>query len=321
MPGVPLNYNVSVNDPDGNGDINEENIFVSVDYMEGMDEVNLSLGHKEVSAAVTGKALTLSMDCKTCHKVNEASIGPMYTQIAEKYKDDDNMVSYLQGKIKSGGNGVWGEVTMPAHPNITNAESRQIVTYIQSLVEGSVVKKSLPAKGSIVPKPTPGTNVFVLTASYTDAGKGEAIPLTGVQKVFLSGSTVPFSSKTKVDGFNPVTFGGKDLLIVPAKEGWFALENIDLSGVKAVYLAIGGQALPKSGLDFEMRLNAPDGKLLGKGSMPKPDEGQRSGEVAIKLVTDSDIKAEELYFVYVPQDQEEKSSGVAVVLNVRFANK
>ena len=57
--------------------IDEANIFVSVDYMEGMDEVNLSLGHKEVSAVVSGKALTLSMDCKTCHKVNETSIGPI----------------------------------------------------------------------------------------------------------------------------------------------------------------------------------------------------------------------------------------------------
>jgi len=321
IPGVPVNYKVSVDDPDGSGKIDEENIFVSVDYMEGMDQANLSMGHKEVSAAVTGKGLTLSMDCKTCHKVNETSIGPTYLQIAEKYKDDENVLGYLQGKIKSGGNGVWGEVTMPAHPNITNVESRQIAVYIESLVEGKTAKKSLPAKGTIVPKPTPGSNVLVLTASYTDEGTGEARPLTGLEKVYLMGSTVAFSDKTKNDGFMPVSFGGRDLLIVPAKQGWFALENIDLSGVKAVYLAIGGQALPKSGLDFEMRLNAPDGKLLGKGSMPNATEGQRSGEVAIKLVTDLDVKAEEVYFVYVPKDQQEKTSGVAVVLNVKFANK
>ena len=318
MPGVPLNYKVSVNDPDGNGDINEENIFVSVDYMEGMDEVNLSLGHKEVSATVLGKALTLSMDCKTCHKVDEASIGPMYTQIAEKYKDDDNMVSYLQGKIKSGGNGVWGEVTMPAHPNITNAESRQIVTYIQSLVEGSAVKKSLPAKGSIVPKPTPGTNVFVLTASYTDAGKGEAIPLTGVQKVFLRGSTVPFSSKTKVDGFNPVSFGGMDLLILPAKKGWFVMEDIDLTGVKVAHINTSWRDLPTAGLDFEMRLNAPDGRLLGKGNMPKPLTGETRSMVSIKLDSDANVKADEIYFVYIPKEGEDRGPGAVVARNVRF---
>jgi cytochrome c551/c552 len=319
IPGLPVKYKVTVDDPDGKGKIDEENIFVSVDYMEGMDEVNLSLGHKEISASVSGKALTLSMDCKTCHKVNEASIGPTYLQIAEKYKDDENILSYLQGKIKSGGNGVWGEVTMPAHPNITNVESRQIVMYIQSLAKGRAAKKSLPAKGIIVPEPTPGANVFVLTASYTDAGTDEAKPLTGMEKVYLMGSTVPFSDKTKTEGFTPVSFNGMDLLVIPSKQAWFALENIDLKGVKNVYIAIGGQELPTSGLDFEMRLNAPDGELLGKGSMPKPAAGQRSGEVAIKLVTDSDVKAEEVYFVYVPKEQEEKRSGIAVALNVRFA--
>ena len=319
MPGIPINYSVSVDDPDGNEDIDEANIFVSADYMEGMDEVNLSLGHKEVSAVVSGKAFTLSMDCKTCHKVNEASIGPSYLQIAEKYKDDKNARNYLQGKIKSGGSGVWGEVTMPAHPNITNAEAGQITSYIQSLVEEVATKKSLPAKGTIVPNPTPGANVFVLTASYTDAGIGEAKPLTGVEKVYLMGSTVPFSDKTKTDGFTPISFGGRDLLVVPTKQAWFALESIDLKGIKTAYIAIGGQELPKSGLDFEMRLNAPDGKLLGKGSMPKATEGQSSGMVSIQLSSALDIKAEEVYFVYMPKDGEEKRSGIAVALNVSFA--
>ena len=321
MPGVPINYSVSVDDPDGNEDIDEANIFVSADYMEGLDEVNLSLGHKEVSAVVSGKALTLSMDCKTCHKVNEASIGPSYFQIAEKYRDDKNARNYLQGKIKSGGNGVWGEVTMPAHPNITNAEAGQITSYIQSLVEEVATKKSLPAKGTIMPNPTPGANVFVLTASYTDAGNGEAKPLTGLEKVYLMGSTVPFSDKTKTDGFTPITFGGRDLLVIPAKQGWFALENIDLKGVKTAYIAIGGQELPTSGLDFEMRLNAPDGKLLGKGSMPKAAAGQSSGMVTIPLRSASDIKAEEVYFVFIPKEEQEKRSGIAVALNVSFAAK
>lgn len=321
MPGVPVNYSVSVNDPDGNEDIDEANIFVSADYMEGMDEVNLSLGHKEVSAVVSGKALTLSMDCKTCHKVNEASIGPSYLQIAEKYKDDKNARNYLQGKIKSGGNGVWGEVTMPAHPNITNAEAGQITSYIQSLVEEVATKKSLPAKGTIDPDPTPGANVFVLTASYTDAGNGQAKPLTGVEKVYLMGSTVPFSDKTKTEGFTPISFGGRDMLVIPTKKAWFALENIDLKEIKTAYIAIGGQELPLSGLDFEMRLNAPDGKLLGKGSMPKAAAERSSGMVTIQLSTASDMKAEEVYFVYMPKDEQEKRSGIAVALNVSFAAK
>jgi len=46
VPGQEVQYEVSVTDPDGTGAINEDNIFVSVDYLEGMDKVAMSLGHQ-----------------------------------------------------------------------------------------------------------------------------------------------------------------------------------------------------------------------------------------------------------------------------------
>ena len=187
-PGTPIDYKVSVTDPDGSA-IDENNIFVSIDYLEGMDEASLSLGHQEVSAAVTGKALTLALDCKTCHKEKEKSVGPMYRDIAEKYKNDKKGLSYLQGKIISGGSGVWGEVTMPAHPNLTKDESRQIGLYIQSLASTAVKKKSLPAEGTIKPNPVKGTTVMVITASYTDQGGNNVKPLTGSKSVVLQMDT------------------------------------------------------------------------------------------------------------------------------------
>ncbi|NKI27315.1 PKD domain-containing protein [Arenibacter sp. 6A1] len=185
-PGVPVKYQVTVSDPDGSP-IKAENIFVSVDYLESMDEASLSLGHQEVSAAVTGKALTQALDCRTCHKELEKSIGPMYKEIAEKYKMDKQAAAYLQGKIISGGSGVWGEVTMPAHPKMTQDEARQITAYIQSLADTGVKQKSLPAKGTIVPSAAHKGNVMVITASYTDQGENNVKPLTGTASVVLNG--------------------------------------------------------------------------------------------------------------------------------------
>tara|TARA_R110002049_G_scaffold309284_1_gene520083 strand:- start:2177 stop:5089 length:2913 start_codon:yes stop_codon:yes gene_type:complete len=179
----PIKYKVIVSDPDGNQDIDTANIFVSVDYMAGMDEVNKSMGHQQVSATVTGKALTQGMDCKACHKETEKSIGPSFQQVAEKYKDDKKAESYLQKKIVSGGSGVWGEVAMAAHPNITADETRQIVTYIQSLANTEAKQKSLPQEGTIVPKPFHNEYVMLLTASYTDKGANGVRPLTGVKSV------------------------------------------------------------------------------------------------------------------------------------------
>ena len=182
--GVPVEYKVSVIDPDGE-EVNPANIFVSVDYMEGMDEANMSLGHQQASATVTGKALTQAMDCKACHKERESSIGPNYLDIAMKYKNDSKAMNYLQTKIVEGGGGVWGEVVMPAHPNITKEESRQLATYIRSLADVAPKRKSLPPAGKVIPTPTQGANVMVLTASYTDNGAGHAKPLTGVTSVSL----------------------------------------------------------------------------------------------------------------------------------------
>ncbi len=314
--GTPVNYKVTVNDPDGEDTIDLNNVFVSVDYMEGMDEVNKSLGHHQVSAAVTGKALTQSMDCKTCHKEAEASIGPTYLAVAEKYQGDANALSYLQKKIIAGGAGVWGEVMMPAHPNVTSSESEQIARYIQSLVATGNEEKSLPLAGSIVPKPSPADNVMVLTASYTDKGGAVAGPLTGVNSVTLRGSTVPFTGKDKISGFAPIEFSGMKLLIVPAEEGWFALEEIDLTGVTSVGITAGWQEAPKAGMQIEMRLNAPDGPLLGTGSMPVPVAGQPGGMVVIPLAKSINEKAKEVYFVYKPKAG--AVLGQVALMNVRF---
>ncbi|NHF59438.1 PKD domain-containing protein [Flavobacteriaceae bacterium TP-CH-4] len=317
--GTPVKYKVSVSDPDDNAAIDDDNVFVSVDYMEGMDEVNKSLGHQQVSAAITGKALTQAMDCKTCHKEAEASIGPTYLAIAEKYKGQRNALGYLQKKIVAGGTGVWGEVMMPAHPNVTSDESRQMALYIQSLVDTGERKKSLPLAGTIIPDPSPTDNVMVLTASYTDEGSDGAGPLTGMASVTLRGSTVPFSGSDKVEGFSPIEFGGMKLLMVPSGEGWFALDDIDLKGVNSVMITAGWQEPPKVGLDMEMRLNAPDGELLGSGSMPAPVAGQPGGMVMINLEKPTEIKAKEIYFVHKPKEGEEV--GQMAFLNVKFNGK
>ena len=314
--GVPVAYEVTVTDPDA-GEIDPKNIFVSVDYRQGMDQVNQSLGHQQVSAAVMGEALTQSMDCKTCHKEKEASIGPNYLEIAERYKDEDDALGYLMTKIVEGGGGAWGEVVMPAHPNITAEESNQIALYIQSLVADASQEPSLPAKGTIVPSPSGNANVMVLTASYTDEGNGIGKPLTGIRSAALQSSTVTFAGELASEGFTKVKFGGMDLLVVPDDSGWFAMNDIDLTGVSTVNLTVGWQAPPTSKLTFELRNGGADGPLLGKGSMPKPVEGQPAGLLTMVL-NEKVNEVLDLYFVYVPETDEERGPAPVALINASF---
>lgn len=314
VPGQPVNYEVSVTDAESK-DIDPSNIFVSVDYMEGMDKADMSLGHQQASATVTGKALTLSMDCKACHKEAEASIGPKYTDVAKKYKDDKNAISYLQKKIKEGGSGVWGEVMMAAHPNITSDETRQIATYIMSLNGDTNRKPSLPPKGSVTAEATTPGNLMVLTASYTDGGSEGTIPLTGSKSVALSSNTVGFSDKTKTKDMMAVTFGGRDLLVLQGPTGWFELDDIDLTGVSAIVLGAGWQEAPKVAYNFDVRLDSPDGEIIGKGTLAVQPAGAQGGAIVIPLTKKPNEKNK---LVITGAVEEGKTPAMVALVNATF---
>jgi cytochrome c len=82
-----------------------------------------------------GLSLVAKSDCFSCHKLREASIGPAYGAVAAKYEATEANISLLAEKIVKGGQGVWGQVPMAAHPSITTEDATQMVKYILLLKE------------------------------------------------------------------------------------------------------------------------------------------------------------------------------------------
>jgi len=124
------NYTVSVEVKD------EQNASAkskTVSVMAGDYAPDMKVKLADLKANNAGKALMLSSDCKSCHKVNERSIGPAFTDVAKKYPKNNASLTHLSNKIIQGGNGVWGDVSMPAHPNLKSAETKQIINWIFSL--------------------------------------------------------------------------------------------------------------------------------------------------------------------------------------------
>jgi cytochrome c len=80
-----------------------------------------------------GQALVDQSDCKTCHHATNKIIGPSHTDVAKKYEFTTANVTYLGGKIKQGGSGVWGEIPMTPHPDLTNADAEKMAMYVLSL--------------------------------------------------------------------------------------------------------------------------------------------------------------------------------------------
>ena len=80
---------------------------------------------------VKGLELIGQSDCLTCHKVNEASTGPAYALVAEKYSNAaDTTITRLAKKIIAGGAGDWGTVPMTPHPQLSEADATQMVKYV-----------------------------------------------------------------------------------------------------------------------------------------------------------------------------------------------
>lgn len=312
MPGQPVSYAVAIQDKSDTSTINPSNLMVAVDYVEGYNREAV-VGHHEGKAEIDGKSLMLSMDCKGCHKEKETSVGPAFLQVAQKYQKDPGAMSYLIDKIRKGGSGVWGEVAMPAHAALAITDGQQIVSWILSL--GKATIKSMPQSGAVLPVAMQKPNsTMVLTASYTDNGGVNIDALTGSTTLALRSSTISFTGKEKLQGFTVAKVNNANVLMLPSGEGRFSIDSIDLTGVKAVNINAVWQQPVAGGLDFQIRLDAPDGKLLGGGTVLAPQQKQPTGtgHVLVDAVTDG--KFHTVYFLYKPKDPGKKiMAGIASV--------
>ena len=80
-----------------------------------------------------GQALVDASDCKTCHHPTNKIIGPSHTEVATKYEFTQANVTYLADKIVNGGSGVWGEIPMTPHVDMSQADAEKMAMYVLSL--------------------------------------------------------------------------------------------------------------------------------------------------------------------------------------------
>jgi cytochrome c len=81
-------------------------------------------------AAANPEELLQKFGCLACHATDKKVIGPSYKEVAAKYAGDKNALDALANKVKAGGQGVWGQIPMPPHPQISDADLQSMVKYI-----------------------------------------------------------------------------------------------------------------------------------------------------------------------------------------------
>jgi len=270
----PLEYDIKVSDKeDGSiedGKIQPSLVAVNFDYVpEGFDPIEIAQHHRaadDLAGFNAGQYLISNNDCKTCHMPDKKSVGPSYQDISLKYKTDPASVGRLAAKVISGGSGVWGEHAMAGHPNISQPDAEKMVKYILSTTVKQGTPNIRPGKGEYIPKVPAGENGnggYLLRASYSDKGASGVGSLTTESVVALRNPNIAPEKADMTKGTQLLTTPSTSFSMV-GNNSWIAFKDIDLTDIKQVDVL--AQATPQSGSlggVLEVRLDGPDGKLLG----------------------------------------------------------
>lgn len=319
QPGDVLNYQLLVEDAeDGSlqsGRILSEAVATTIDYLEtGFDITSIAQGHQAAmkqAEYAKGKILTERSDCKTCHAIDRKVNGPAYQEIAERYRGDEFAVRNLSRKVINGGSGVWGETAMSAHPQLSPEDVGEMVRWILSLGAVAKPKQTMPPSGSyalVTPaaqhgKPAaPGTYIF--KASYQDKGSGtqgslESGEVLALRPAFQQAEQAD-SLSNGIINFRP--FGGDTVLLKELKNKSFIMyKHTDMTGIHAIAVGVGlGDGLNKfAGGRIEIRLDAPNGALLGKADIKAKNTARMEfAEINVPIKHISDGKFHDLYLVF-----------------------
>ncbi|MEM6632533.1 MAG: PQQ-dependent sugar dehydrogenase [Bacteroidota bacterium] len=309
--GKPIPYSVRVQDlEDGStsdGSIGEERVQVRLRQLKSTTNVATV---KEVSSLesstlsfLRGKQLMEGSDCYACHAREGQSVGPSFRQVSEKYQKDTMALKQLSQKILLGGSGIWGEKQMPAHPQHSLSDVKEMVQYILSLSQAPIKGEPIPLKGSLSTRTLGIKHLLLLTSSYIDQGGGGQAPISREVRTLLRPTLVPavaFDEARRIKA-KPINEQG-DLYAEVALNGCYAgFYQIDLTGVQTVRAKIRSTS---DWVAVEMRQGSPEGRLLDK---QRKELGFKENKWApykeedwfyMDLTVPANSGKEDLYFVF-----------------------
>jgi len=80
------------------------------------------------------RGLAQKSGCFACHTIEKKLVGPAWSEIAAKYRGQNNAETKLIIKVAKGGSGAWGSTPMPPNsPKVSEADIKILVHFILSL--------------------------------------------------------------------------------------------------------------------------------------------------------------------------------------------
>jgi len=87
-----------------------------------------------------GEKLVKGSDCSSCHAPDRTVVGPSYAAVAKRYAGQADAIDKLAARIREGGSGSWGSVAMTSHPDLTDAQAKEMMTWILSLKDSTTAQ-------------------------------------------------------------------------------------------------------------------------------------------------------------------------------------
>jgi cytochrome c len=290
-PGKPVAYRLSVTDEE-DGTIIEERVAV-----EATQRARVGAG-EELSPALR---LMQAMACFGCHAVSAKSVGPSFIEVASRYRGDSAAADQLARKIVAGGIGTWGsEVAMPPQPHVSPDQAQTIARWVLARsTAGSTTQAGL---SGMFAAPKSGTArdwmppVLALEASYSDNGFGGLPAMRATREVVLHPRIKRAASFDRSTGAEIVdVFEGRVGNVTRlSKDGWFAIDRINLEGLDELVLHLA--PLTRDGVRMEVRVDSPHGALVARATT-RHAESNTSDVVKLSLPIEGRKTLQSLFFV------------------------
>lgn len=293
-----IDYAVSAKDKE-DGEIDPSQINLTVDYLESGYDI-IEMGHQEEVLSI-GETYINEAGCKACHGISSESVGPDYTSVSEKYKNDPNAKFYLIDKVRNGGSGVWGEQIMPGHTHLDKNNVGQMVDFVLGIANP---KSGLPASGNyLIEKTDDPEGFYLVQASYEDKGANGIQPIKTTSQLKLRNTTVLAYSADGIENVARANPEDEYYVQFTSSESWLFFRDIDLNQIKNITLSImPGNTVGK----LQLRAGSPDGKLLAESGMltkeSRPASGPKEGWFAASFTIPDTGFFGDLYFVYVTDE-------------------
>ena len=260
-----VGYAVRVSDPEdgalGRG-IDASRVSVTLSYGGAPVASAATPGHQATSEP-DGLARMRRSDCLACHGVDQASLGPSYVSVAQRYRGRTDAMRHLVTKIATGGTGVWGDRVMPPHPSLSEEDRRAMASYILSLASSALPTSGRAPLGQHAASPS---GVYRLTAVYADQPRNGVRSIADTAVVVLRAPRVLAASAVSLRNIGPGTGRGMDstshlLATVYGDTAHLFMGTVDLTGVTRVTFELRSPA--DYPFTLELRDGGPTGALLG----------------------------------------------------------